>query len=82
MLFVLLALGNQIFMPLCKIIAWIEKYIVNTVVSLGELAIRFISFLCNRFQAGNFQSYLLYSLMGLVFIFLFILVFYEFLIKV
>ena len=81
-IFIMLAVGNQIFIPLCKFFGWIEKYVVDTIVGLSELVIRFISFFCTRFQAGNFQAYLLYSLIGLSFIFLFVLVFYEFLIKV
>ena len=80
--FTAIAFISKWFRPICKFLAWIEKYIVESVTNAAELLIRLASYLCNKFQAGNFQSYLLYSLIGLVFVFVFVLAFYEFLIKV
>ncbi len=80
--FILFGLLNKLFNPFCNVISFVEKYIVETVMNVSELAIRLASYLCVRFQAGNFQSYLLYSLIGLVLIFTFVLVFYSMFIKV
>lgn len=80
--FVLFGFLNKLFNPFCKFISFVEKYIVDSVMNISELAIRLASYLCVKFQAGNFQSYLLYSLIGLVLIFTFVIVFYEMFVKV
>ena len=80
--FVFIGILNKIFMPFCKILNWIEKYIVENIVNLIELSIRAVSYLCCRMQAGNFQSYLIYSIVGLVMILGFVLIFYVMLLKV
>lgn len=82
LIFLLLGVLNKIFIPVCKVFGWIEKYIVETVISFVELVIRSLSYLCVRLQGGNFQSYLIYSITGLVLILAFVLIFYEMLIKV
>lgn len=81
-IFLVLGVLNKLFRPFCKMAAWIEKYIVETVVNFTELVIRAASYMCCKLQAGNFQSYLIYSIIGLVLILAFVLVFYEMLIKV
>lgn len=81
-LFVLLGILNRWFISFCKMLGWIEKYIVETAVNLTELSVRALSYICCRFQAGNFQAYLTYSIVGLVLIFIFVLIFYEMVIKV
>ena len=81
-LFVLLGILNRWFISFCKMLGWIEKYIVETAVNLTELSVRALSYICCRFQAGNFQAYLTYSIVGLVLIFIFVLIFYEIVIKV
>ena len=80
--FILLGLLNKVFVPFCKLVSFFEKYVVETILHLSEFVIRLMSYLCVRFQAGNFQSYLLYSLIGLVLIFTFVIVFYEMFVKV
>lgn len=81
-IFILLVLLNSLFVPFCKAISWIEKYIVETFVSFIELVVRFLSYLSGRLQGGNFQSYLIYSVFGLVFILTFVFIFYAVIIKV
>ena len=80
--FTILGILNRIFIPVCKIFVWFEKYIIETVINFVELLIRAMSYLCKRFQGGNFQSYLIYSLSGLILIFIFVFVFYQMFIKV
>lgn len=80
--FVALGVLNRLFMPFCKMIGWIEKYIVESIINFSELLIRGFSYMCCKMQAGNFQSYLIYSLVGLVLILSFVLLFYVVLIKV
>lgn len=82
LIFLLIGVINRIFIPVCKIFGWIEKYIVETFISFVELVIRALSYLSGRLQGGNFQSYLIYSVTGLVLILAFVLIFYEMLIKV
>lgn len=82
LIFAMLLFARRIFVFVCKLVAFFEKYVVETIVNSAELLIRFLSYLCTRFQAGNFQSYLLYSLLGLIFVFVFVLAFYEILLKV
>lgn len=72
---------NRLFIPFCKMIGWIEKYIVESIVNFVELVVRAVSYMCSKFQTGNFQSYIIYSLVGLVLILAFVLIFYEMLIK-
>lgn len=81
-IFVSLGVLNRLFVPFCKMIGWIEKYIVDSVVNLAELIVRAFSYMCCKLQAGNFQSYLIYSVFGLVLILAFVLIFYVALIKV
>ena len=81
-LFAVLGVLNKIFIPLCRFFGWIEKYVIETIINFTELVIRAMSYLCGRLQGGNFQSYLIYSLTGLVLILIFVLIFYEILIKV
>ena len=71
----------KLFLSFCKLCAWVEKYVVELFINLSELVVRALSYLSGRFQVGNFQSYLLYSIGGLAAILLFVLVFYELLIK-
>ena len=80
--FIMLGILNKIFLPFCKFIGFVEKYVVETVINLSELIVRFVSYFCVRFQAGNFQSYLLYSLIGILLIFTFIIIFYEMFVNV
>lgn len=82
LIFVIFVLLNRLFMPLCKMAGWIEKYIVETTINFIALSVRALSYLSGRFQGGNFQSYLIYSIAGLVFILAFVLIFYVMLIKV
>lgn len=79
--FGLIVLG-RLFFPVCKTIGWFEKYVIGSIVNFAELFIRAVSYLCSKFQAGNFQSYLRYSIIGLVFILVFVFIFYLMLIKV
>lgn len=81
LMFFFIGVVNNTFKPFCKLMGWIEKYIIESVVSFVELVIRAISFVCCKFQAGNFQTYIIYSLFGLVMIFGFVLAFYLVLIK-
>lgn len=81
LLFVTLGILNRFFIPICKIFGWIEKYIVETVINITELVIRGLSYLSGKLQGGNFQSYLIYSLFGLISISAFVLIFYILLIK-
>ncbi len=81
-LFVLIGFFNKLFMPLCKAAGWIEKYIVEGVSNVIELVIRAASYLCCKFQAGNMQTYLIYSFTGLIMILAFVLIFYLILIKI
>ncbi len=73
--------ASKLFLSFCKLCAWVEKYVVELFINLSELVVRALSYLSGRFQVGNFQSYLLYSIGGLAAILLFVLVFYELLIK-
>ena len=82
LMFVTLGVLNQLFMPFCKMMGWIEKYVIEGLISLAELLFRAVSYVCTKFQAGNFQAYLIYSLVGLVLILAFVLIFYVLLIKV
>lgn len=81
-LFVLIGFINKIFIPLCKAFGWFEKYIVDSVINISELFIRAASYICCRFQTGNFQSYLIYSFIGLISVLTFVLLFYLALIKI
>lgn len=74
-LFLFIGIMNKIFIPVCRGFAWIEKYVVDTFLNMVELLVRFLSFLCCRFQSGNFQSYLLYSFLGLLILMVFVIVF-------
>lgn len=74
-------LASKLFLPFCKLCAWFEKYVVELFINLSELVVRAFSYFSGRLQGGNFQSYLLYSIGGLAAILLFVLVFYELLIK-
>lgn len=80
--FVAMFMSRLLFLPFCRAFGWVEKYIVETAASIAELSVRALSYLCNRFHRGNFQSYLIFSFVGLVFILGFVLAFYEFFIKV
>lgn len=82
LLFAALGIVNRLFLPFCKMAGWIEKYVVETVINFVALAVRALSYLSGRFQGGNFQSYLIYSIAGLALIFGFVLIFYVMLIKV
>ncbi|MBS4759446.1 MAG: hypothetical protein KHX03_01955 [Clostridium sp.] len=82
LMFLTLGVLNKLFIPFCKMMGWIEKYVVESVINFAELLIRAFSYICTKLQAGNFQSYLIYSLIGLVLIFAFVLIFYVLLIKV
>lgn len=82
LIFLVLGILNRLFIPFCRFIGWIEKYIVETVISFFELVIRALSYLSGRLQGGNFQSYLIYSVFGLILILAFVLIFYVVLIKV
>ena len=75
-LFMFIGLLNKIFIPVCRLIGWFEKYVVDTFLNFVELVIRFFSFFCCRFQGGGIQLYLIYSFIGLLLILGFILVFY------
>lgn len=81
-LFVMIGFLNKIFMPLCRAVAWFEKYIVDSVLNIFELLIRATSYMCCRFQAGTFQTYLIYSFIGLILILAFVLIFYLTLVKI
>ncbi len=81
-IFVAVGFANKVFFIFCKIADWFEKYVIETVVGFIELVIRSASYLCCRFQAGTFQSYLIYSFIGLSIVFLFILMFYLAVIKI
>ena len=83
LIFIFLSFGiaNRFFIPLCRVAGWIEKYVVETFINLVALLFRALSYVSGRFQGGNFQSYLIYSLLGLVAILTFVLIFYVLLIK-
>ena len=81
-IFVLLGFLNKMFVPMCRFAAWFERYIVDSVIGFAGLFIRGASFLCCRFQAGTFQTYLIYSLIGLILIFGFVLGFYLLMVKI
>lgn len=74
LIFVFLGILNKLFIPLCKIFLWIEKYVVEIISKLFELVVRLLSYFCVRFQAKNFQTNILYSLIGLIFIFLLVII--------
>ena len=80
-IFVSFGIANRFFIPLCRVAGWIEKYVVETFINLVALLFRALSYVSGRFQGGNFQSYLIYSLLGLVAILTFVLIFYVLLIK-
>ena len=82
LVFVFFGLANRLFMPFCNVAGWIEKYIVETVINFIALFFRALSYVSGRFQGGNFQSYLIYSLAGLILILVFVLIFYVVLINV
>ncbi len=82
LIFVFFGLVNRLFMPFCNVAGWIEKYIVETVINFIALFFRALSYVSGRFQGGNFQSYLIYSLAGLILILVFVLIFYVVLINV
>ena len=82
LIFLIFGIANRLFKPLCYAAAWIEKYIIETFINLAGLVIRALAYLSGRFQGGNFQSYLIYSIFGLVIILAFVLIFYVVLIKV
>ena len=77
----IIVLVGKLFLPFCRLCAWVEKYVVELFINMSELVVRAFSYMSGRFQGGNFQSYLLYSIGGLAAILLFVLVFYELLIK-
>lgn len=77
----IIVLAGKLFLPFCRLCAWVEKYVVELFINMSELVVRAFSYMSGRFQGGNFQSYLLYSIGGLATILLFVLVFYELLIK-
>ena len=82
LIFVLFGLANRIFIPVCSVIQWIEKYVVETSINFIALVFRALSYVSGRFQGGNFQAYLIYSLLGLVAILIFVLAFYVVIINV
>lgn len=82
LIFLIFGIANRLFKPLCYAAAWIEKYVIETFINLAGLVIRALAYLSGRFQGGNFQSYLIYSIFGLVIILAFVLIFYVVLIKV
>lgn len=79
---ILIAVLNKLFMPFCKFLGWIEKYVVELIINICEWLIRAFSYLCTKIQGGNFQSYLIYSIIGIILILGFVLMFYEMLLKV
>ena len=81
LMFIVFGVLNKMFIPLCKLAGWIEKYVVEGAINFAELVFRAVSYLITKIQAGNFQSYLIYSLIGIVFLLGFILLFYVILIK-
>lgn len=82
LIFIFFGIANRLFMPFCSIAGWIEKYIIETVINFIALFFRALSYVSGRFQGGNFQSYLIYSLLGLIVILAFVLIFYVLLINV
>ena len=82
LIFVLFGIANRIFIPVCSVIQWIEKYVVETSINFIALVFRALSYVSGRFQGGNFQAYLIYSLLGLVAILIFVLAFYVVIINV
>lgn len=82
LIFLFFGLVNRLFMPFCSVAGWIEKYVVETVINFIALFFRALSYVSGRFQGGNFQSYLIYSLAGLILILVFVLIFYVVLINV
>ena len=81
-IFVFIGFANKFFFFVCKVADWIEKYVIETIAHFIELAVRCASYLCCRFQTGTFQSYLIYSFIGLSVVFLFIFVFYLTIMKI
>lgn len=81
-MFVLIGFANKIFLTVCRIFEWFEKYVAESVLNLIELIIRAASYLCCRFQAGTFQSYLIYSFIGLSVVLLFVFIFYLTIVKI
>ena len=75
-LFMFIGMMNKIFIPVCRIFGWFEKYVVDTFLNFVELVIRFLSFMCCRFQKAGVQAYIIYSFAGILFILIFILLFY------
>ena len=82
LIFIFFGIANRLFMPFCRIAGWIEKYIIETVINFIALFFRALSYVSGRFQGGNFQSYLIYSILGLIVILAFVLIFYVLLINV
>lgn len=81
LIFIILIFLNKIFVVLCKLIFAFEKYIVEGSTIVFGLFIRSLSYISANLQRGNFQSYIIYSLCGLVLIFALIFVSYITLLK-
>lgn len=81
-MFLFLCLANKLFIPFCKTIHFVEKYIIGVIINFLELIFRAFTYLTFRLQGGNFQYYILYSLVGLIFIFSFVFIFYKFVLNI
>ena len=57
---------NYIYEPLCKIVALVDKYVVNGFVKIISITVKLFGVLVSKMQTGSLQSYLLGSLLGII----------------
>lgn len=74
-------LVEKIFLRLCEIQAFIDKYIVDGLVKLVAVLTRFMAWVVSKLQNGNVQTYLSYSIFFIGTILLTIVGFYFWLLK-
>lgn len=68
---------SKLFIPMCRIFLWIEKYVIETITNFSMLGFRFLSYVCDVMHGKSFGGYIIYSLIGLILILFFVYIFYE-----
>lgn len=72
---------EKIFLNICKIQSFIDKYIVDGIVKLVAVLTRFMAWVVSKLQNGNVQTYLSYSIFFIGTMLLMIVGFYFWLLK-
>lgn len=52
---------ENVFLKICRLLDFVEKYIINGIVIVFTLTTRIFSYIFSKLQTGNVQSYITYS---------------------